>query len=175
MTKNSAFRATVEYEIMLNYNCPSRSSIFFQPFLLKSLFFTQKLIEKIWNHHRQTSARLQNRRRFIYDLRFLCRLVWLKLLLITYQIHEKHFVRNQEYWNEDWNKSSNGEWTLQGINMGVLLSIWRREFLGIPFRNIFIIYMNFKPCPWRLFTTTSRTVFFFCRSFIPISFYLSPF
>lgn len=29
MTKNSAFRATVEYEIMLNYNCPSRSSIFF--------------------------------------------------------------------------------------------------------------------------------------------------
>ena len=96
----------------------------------------------------QMSARLQNRRRFIYDLRFLCRLVWLKLLLITYQIREKHFVRNQEYWNEDWNKSSNGEWTLQGINMGVLLSIWRREFLGILFRNKFIIYiwiLNYIP------------------------------
>ena len=108
-------------------------------------------------------------------LRFLCRFVWLKLLLITYQIREKHFVRNQEYWNEDWNKSSNGEWTLQGINMGVLLSIWRRGFLGTPFRNKFVIYMNFKPCPWRLFTTTFRIVFFLCRSFIPISFSLSPF
>ena len=105
------------------------------------------------------SARLQNRRRFINDLRFLCRLVWLKLLLITYQIREKHFVRNQEYWNEDWNKSSNGEWTLQRINMGVLLSIWRREFRGIPFRNKFIIYMNFKPCPWRLFNISNCLLF----------------
>ena len=104
----------------------------------------------------QTSVRLQNRRRFIYDFYAVSYDYW--LLLITYQIHEKHFVRNQEYWNEDWNKSSNGEWTLQGINIGVLLSIWRPEFLGIPFRNKFIMVcvwkrkmlvsnMNFKPCP----------------------------
>ena len=174
MTKTSAFRATVECEIILNYNCPSRSSIFFSAAFIEITVLYSKANREMESHW-QTSARLQNRRRFVYDLRFLCRLVWLKLLSITHQIHEKHFVRNQEYWNEDWNKSSNGEWTLQGINMGVLLSIWRREFLGIPFRNIFIIYVNFKPCPWRLFTTTSRTVFFFCRSFIPVSFYLSPF
>lgn len=164
MAWNSAFEARDEYEIMLKLSMYfllhflQDRGIFFQPFLLMPLLFTQKLIEKLWNG---TMANVNSlaKSQEIY-LRFLCRLVWLKLLLITYQIREKHFVRNQEYWNEDWNKSSNGEWTLQGINMGVLLSIWRREFLGIPFRNIFIIYMKFKPCPWRLFTTTSRTVSF---------------
>ena len=151
----------------------ARSINFFQPFLLISLLFTRKLIEKLGNGTVANVSSLAKSQELY--LRFLCRLVWLKLLLITYQIHEKHFVRNQEYWNEDWNKSSNGEWTLQRINMGVLLSIWRRDFRGIPFRNKFIIYMNFKPCPWRLFTTTFRIVFFSCRSFIPISFSLSPF
>ena len=163
MTRNSAFRATVEYEIISNYNCPfsfpffTRSSIFFFfLFLLKSLFFTQKVIEKIWNHtgKRQLSCKIAgdlftNFYAVSYDY-------W--LLIITYQIREKHFVRDQEYWNEDWNKSSNGEWTLQGINMGVLLSIWRREFLGIPFRKKFIIYMNFKPCHRRLFITTFKYI-----------------
>ena len=143
------------------------------PFLLISLLFTQKLIDKLWNGTMANVSSQAKSHEIL--LQFLCRLLWLKLLLITYQIREKHFVRNKEYWNEDWNKSSNGEWTLQGINKGVLLSIWRREFLGTPFRNIFIIHLNFNPSPRRLLTTTFRTVFFFCRSFIPISFYWSPF
>ena len=55
---------------MLNYNCPSRSSIFFfQPFLLKSLFLTQELIEKIWNHtgKRQLACKIAGDLFTIYD------------------------------------------------------------------------------------------------------------
>ena len=128
MAWNSAFGARDEYEIIFKLSMYfllhflQDRVIFFQLFLLLiSLLFTQKLIEKLWNGTMANVSSLAKSQE-IY-LRFLCRLEWLKLLLITYQIHEKHFVRNQEYWNEDWNKSSNGEWTLQGINMGVLLSI----------------------------------------------------
>ena len=76
MNDKSAFRATVEYEIMLNYNCPSRSSIFFfsAVFIEITVPYSRANRQNLESHW-QTSARLQNRRRFIYDLRFLCRLV----------------------------------------------------------------------------------------------------